>query len=115
MSAELNELETSLWQAKTLFNRTYMDRILASDFFEFGRSGRRWTRDECLDFGNAAEIDAKLPLEDFNVLMIDDQTALVTYVSEVMYETVLRSNRSSLWSKTDIGWKLRFHQGTPTS
>lgn len=41
------------------------------------------------------------------------ETALVTYVSHLIGEEVERSNRSSIWSRTSDGWKLRFHQGTP--
>jgi hypothetical protein len=114
MNAELKDLEVSLWQSKTRFDRTYMEHVLAPDFFEFGRSGRRWTRDECLEVTGKVEINVKLPLEAFNTHLIDDMTVLVTYITEARYDTVERSNRSSLWSKTGEGWRLRFHQGTPT-
>ncbi|MCB1181769.1 MAG: hypothetical protein KDK55_07125 [Chlamydiia bacterium] len=36
----LRKLEESLWIASTRFDFNYMNRILAHDFFEFGRSGR---------------------------------------------------------------------------
>jgi hypothetical protein len=111
---QLEQLEVSLWQAKTRFDRSYMERVLAADFFEFGRSGRRWSREDCLDVSAPSEIWAKLPLEAFTIHPIDHTTVLVTYVSEVMSEKVERANRSSLWSKTPEGWRLRFHQGTPT-
>lgn len=108
----LRELEESLWRPETRFDQAYMDRILAPDFFEFGRSGRRYTREDTLTT-LPHEIDARLPLENFAVHPIDSSVVLVTYVSEVRYEEVEVGNRSSLWSKTDAGWQLRFHQGTP--
>jgi hypothetical protein len=107
----LRELEESLWRSETRFDPAYMDRILAPDFFEFGRSGRTYTREDILA-GPAHEIDARLPLEGFTVHPIASDVFLVTYVSEVAYEEVELGNRSSLWSKTGAGWQLRFHQGT---
>ena len=61
------------------------------------------------------EIHAKLPLRDFAVHQISNDVVLVTYISEVQYETLEVGNRSSLWFKTQDGWKLKFHQGTPTN
>ncbi len=109
---ELQKLEESLWVAETRFDRAYMERVLAPDFFEFGRSGRMYTREKSLS-APAQTINAKLPLRDFAVHLIAPDVALVTYVSEVMYETVELANRSSLWTKGEKGWQLRFHQGTP--
>jgi hypothetical protein len=109
---KLKELEESLWRAETRFDQEYMNRILAPDFFEFGRSGRVYKRDESLG-APSQEIKAKFPLKNFNVQMIDTNVALVTYVSEVDYDPVEMGNRSSIWLKTSTGWQLKFHQGTP--
>jgi hypothetical protein len=108
----LKELEESLWRSETRFDQAYMERILAPDFFEFGRSGRTYTREETLAVP-PQEIDVRLPLKNFAVHSIASNVVLVTYVSEVRYEEVEVGNRSSLWSRTDGGWQLRFHQGTP--
>lgn len=108
----LRKLEESLWRSETRFDRAYMDRILASDFFEFGRSGRTYTREDTLAVPTQ-KIDARLPLKNFTVHPIDGNVVLVTYVSEVTYDEVEVGNRSSLWSKSGTGWQLRFHQGTP--
>jgi hypothetical protein len=62
-----------------------------------------------------SEINAKLPLHNFKINKIDQNTILVTYISEVQYEELEKGNRSSLWTMYDDGWKLRFHQGTPIS
>ena len=43
---ELRILEESLWRHETRFDRDYLQRVLHPDFFEFGRSGRVWTRDD---------------------------------------------------------------------
>lgn len=108
---ELRELEESLWRAETRFNRKYMEKLLSPDFFEFGRSGRIYKREETLSHP-MQEIKAKLPLTNFQVHFVEQNVFLVTYVSEVKYDEILVGNRSSLWLRTSAGWKLRFHQGT---
>ena len=110
---DLEKLEESLWIADTRFDYEYMDNLMADDFFEFGRSGRIYSKAESLS-AQRQEIHAKLPLKNFKVHEIDDNVVLVTYVSEVDYGEVEVGNRSSLWLKTKYGWKLKFHQGTPT-
>ena len=110
---KLQELEESLWKRETRFNETYMRSILAEDFFESGRSGKVYSIDTSLSAPDQ-EIRAKLPLKDFAIHEIDERVVLVTYISEVQYDEIEVGNRSSLWIKSDSGWKLKFHQGTPT-
>jgi hypothetical protein len=107
--ATLLRLEESLWQPDTRFDRAYMERILSSDFTEFGRSGRRYTRAECLA-QPAVAFEARLT--NVSLRVIDRDTVLVTYVSEVEGAPVERANRASIWSRDKDGWRLRFHQGT---
>jgi hypothetical protein len=110
---KLHELEESLWKSETRFNEEYMRTIMAKDFFEFGRSGKIYSIDEVLS-ASYQEIGAKLPLKDFAIHEIDEKVVLITYISEVQYDEIEIGNRSSLWLKNEDGWKLKFHQGTPT-
>ena len=110
---KLRELEESLWRAETRFDKKYMEQILAPDFFEFGRSGSVYTREEILAFRRSEDIDAVIPFKNFTIHLIDEKVALVTYLSEVTYGGEVEvGNRSSLWLKTVDVWKLKFHQGT---
>jgi hypothetical protein len=110
---QLRELEESLWRADRRFDRDYMDATLAPDFFEFGRSGRVYKRDETLN-SEQEPIHARLPLPQFAVHLITKDVGLITYISEATYgDEIERANRSSLWSRYATGWRLRFHQGTP--
>ncbi len=111
---ELRQLEESMWRPETRFDRRYMESVLAPDFFEFGRSGRTYGRDEILAM-EAQEIRARLPLEGFRVVWIASDVRLVTYVSAIEADRAERANRSSLWQRTPSGWRLRFHQGTATT
>lgn len=109
---ELEALEEGLWRAETRFNREWMEGVLAPDFFEFGRSGRVYSREATLNFP-AQPIDARLPLKDFDARLLSPDVAQTTYVAAVVYagqEQV--ANRSSLWLRTEDGWRLLFHQAT---
>jgi hypothetical protein len=110
---ELERLEEDLWRAETRFDRKWMEQVIAPDFFEFGRSGRVYAREDTLRMP-AQPIHAKLPLRDFQARLLDANVAQVTYTSAVTYDGVEElGRRSSIWSRTARGWQLRFHQGTP--
>jgi hypothetical protein len=109
----LQRLEEDLWRPETRFDPAFMEAVLAADFFEFGRSGRTYTRAQSLAVP-AGPIDAVLPLPNFQARLLAENVALVTYDSHVTYDGVLeRGRRSSIWGRTAGGWQLRFHQGTP--
>ena len=108
----LRVLEEGLWRGEIRFDEERMEEVLAPDFFEFGRSGRIYSREDTLGIPRQ-EIPATLPLVDFKARLLSDNVAQVTYTSIVHYEHgEERALRSSIWFRTDSGWKLRFHQGT---
>ncbi|MEZ5778781.1 MAG: nuclear transport factor 2 family protein [Paracoccaceae bacterium] len=110
--ALLPMLEESLWRAATRYDPVLMGRTFAPDFFEFGRSGRRYRREELLfDPQDAQEIDATL--HDLTLLPLSQDLVLVTYMSEVRRPGGTEwGNRSSIWDRSSGAWQLRFHQGT---
>ena len=109
---DLARLEESLWRAETRFDRDHMEHVLAADFVEFGRSGRVHSRDDILA---APPGEISTALRDLVVRSLATDVALVTYVSEVPEEGDGVGNRSSIWTRTNGEWRLRFHQGTPAS
>jgi hypothetical protein len=111
--AILERLEEELWREATRFDKKRMSEIFASDFFEIGRSGRVWQREECLA-APQQPIRAVLPLPEFKARLIRPDVAQVTYNSAVTYGGIVElARRSSIWTRTSAGWRLRFHQGTP--
>lgn len=115
LAQTLQTLEESLWRSETRFDDALMRGTFADDFFEYGRSGRVYGREEML-LGSMAgtPILARLPLRDFAVRLLAPDVAQVTYISEVTYgDAVEYANRSSIWTLVDGTWRLRFHQGTP--
>jgi ribonuclease HI len=112
---DFEQLEESLWRPETRFDPHYYGPILHPDFFEFGHSGRVWTREQSIT-AEPGPIPIELPLPDLRVREVTDAVVLITYVSVVRYDDALRiSNRSSLWQRVGDRWLLRFHQGTPTT
>ena len=119
--AILTRLEEDMWRETTRFDQTFQEQRFADDFFEFGRlgrthasrTGRVYTRSQiiCLD---SQPIRAVLPLPNLSIRLLDRNTAQVTYNSQVEYNGIIEyGRRSSIWSRTESGWVMRFHQGTP--
>jgi RimJ/RimL family protein N-acetyltransferase len=111
---ELKTLEENLWKSETRFDLSFQEKVFALDFVEFGRSGKIYSRSEAIRT-EKQEIRAKLPLPNLAFRMLDENTAQLTYISEVQYQELEIANRSSIWTNTSEGWKLRFHQGTPVA
>ncbi|HEX6945960.1 MAG TPA: DUF4440 domain-containing protein [Acidimicrobiia bacterium] len=111
----LQQLEESLYEPSTRFDEAYMEELLAPDYMEFGSSGRVWTRGQIIRT-QPVDIDARLPLPDFEVRLLGDEVALVTYRTEMGIDYATAANRCSVWKKWSDGrWRLVFHQATPTN
>ena len=109
----LERLEEELWREDTRFDLARMNEVIAPDFFEFGRSGRVYRREDTLGV-TPQPIEARFPLQDFRARLIAPDVAQVTYNSAIKYSGVYEyGRRSSIWSRAPTGWVLRFHQGTP--
>lgn len=110
---ELTRLEEAMWREATRYDPAFMQRHLAQDFFEFGRSGRSYSRAQILAQPRHP-IDAVLPLPQLWLRRLAGDTVQLTYRSAVTEAgQVLHARRCSIWSRTASGWLLRFHQGTP--
>jgi hypothetical protein len=111
--AILTRLEEDMWLEVTRFDQTFQEQRFAADFFEFGRSGRVYSRDQIIRL-DSQPIHAVLPLANLAIRLLDKNTAQVTYNSQVGYDGIIEyGRRSSIWSRTESGRVMRFHQGTP--
>jgi hypothetical protein len=109
----LQRLEEELWREATRFDPARMEEVFAPDFFEFGRSGRVYRREDTLAAASGP-IRARFPLQDFRVRLLAPDVAQVTYNSAVERNGVYEfGRRCSIWTRGKSGWVLRFHQGTP--
>ena len=110
--SRLHTLELTLWTSETRFDRALMDRTFAPDCHEFGRSGRRYTRDQML-FDPAQAQDIPATLHKFTEQPLSGSITLCTYISELRTPAGQEwANRASIWDKASGRWQLRFHQGT---
>lgn len=111
--AEITRLEEAMWCQETRYDKAFQEARFAQDFFEHGRSGRVYSRDQII-LTQSKPIQAKLPLPDLQIRSLDADTVQLTYNSEVTHDGITEyARRSSIWSRTPAGWVMRFHQGTP--
>ena len=108
---DLVALEHEMWSEDKRFDLPFQEERFASDFMEFGRSGRTYTRAQIIRT-DRSPIEAQL--KSLVVHELNSATALVTYESEAKFGSeVEHALRSSVWVRTATGWQMRFHQGTP--
>ena len=109
------DLELRLLQPLVRASPVDLDKLLHPDFIEFGASGRKWDRSQMitsLASGQLPGEEAPIVVSDITGVRLADDVVHVTYVS-------LRDQRyacrSSIWRRTDTGWRIYFHQGTPAN
>lgn len=92
-----------------------LERLLAPDFHEFGASGGE------IGHAGTAELvarstdpdDEPIKIENMRGQLLADGLVMVKYTSE---NHGRRSNRTSLWRRTEAGhWQIFHHQGTITN
>jgi hypothetical protein len=102
-------LERSLHDHAVRADSEAVANLLSAEFFEFGASGRVWTRGAILA-ELATENPAHITSRDYACQPLSPEITLLTYISETPQRRVLRS---SLWRLEGETWRLVFHQGTP--
>ena len=109
--AQLRACEEDLLDPAIRRDRQRVEALLDVDFREFGSSGRLWTREQILDLLGSEEDYEPVSVQDFKCDVLADDIALVTYraVSANRRAVTLRS---SIWTRTNKIWRVRFHQGT---
>jgi uncharacterized protein YndB with AHSA1/START domain len=114
---QLRGLETELHRVETRQHRGRMDRLLHPDFVEVGRSGRRYSRREILEESSAGGVLEPVHAQNFELEELGQGIALLTYRSAHVGpsgDLFRHTLRTSLWIETPGGWRMRFHQGTPS-
>jgi hypothetical protein len=90
-----------------------LDKLLHQDFVEFGSSGRSWDRSETITSLTSGQPPGaggrSMPWKSL-VPGWPVMSCMVTYLSLRKRQC---GRRSSIWCRTDAGWRLYFHQGAP--
>ncbi len=109
---KLIELETALHKQSTRNDRSRLEELLHGDFFEFGSSGKVWSRQETIESLSQETQDAVVTAEHFKLHKHAEEVAQLTYVSQ--RNDGSKTLRSSLWKLDKGQWRMIFHQGTKT-
>lgn len=118
LEAHFLSLETALQTKEVRCSKTRLLEILAPDFHEFGRSGRRYDLAETLSGLTAETTVTRTAIEDFTISLLSEKIVLATYRGIRLEDdgTEMLSNRSSIWRlDADGRWRMVFHQGTPAA
>lgn len=116
MTVELTDiltLEQEMHLTSTRRNRERMEQLLHPLFYEIGRSGVRYSRQDILEeFDKEAELPPiAVSNPELNLLTYD--LVILTYTSNHVAEQAHRFTlRTSVWQREDANWQIRFHQGT---
>lgn len=94
-------------------SRVDFENMTTPDFWEIGASGQRYSRQFVID--TLVERHAKphqdaWETSDFQCRQLASDLYLLTYTLVQDHARVTR--RSTIWRRTDAGWKIAYHQGT---
>ena len=111
MSSEedVAEQELRLLDPVVRGDRGLLEALLHPDFAEVGASGRRWTRSQIIDALVEAPSVDDLQVSDLQSQALSTDVVLVTYSARRAGTT---ARRSSIWVRSELGWVVRYHQGT---
>ncbi|MFJ3210584.1 nuclear transport factor 2 family protein [Streptomyces flaveolus] len=87
--------------------------LLDPEFTEIGASGRRWDAESILTVTSGGSVSPEPPVEvsEMSGVVLAPGAVHLTYVADHQGR---RAWRSSLWRLTESGWRMYFHQGTPS-
>lgn len=93
--------------------RPDFEKRMAPDYWEVGASGRLYSREFILDFlAKSPPVDATSAgwqSSDHTLRQLGSHTYLLTYT---LLQGERLTRRSTIWQKTNEGWRILYHQGT---
>lgn len=113
MNEKLYELESKLLQKEIRHSTGTLEELLADDFVEYGRSGRVYDKKQMVKWLPKSR-HFQVDIENFEVINLAVDVALVTYRSVRQADEPVHSLRSSIWKQIEGRWQMVFHQGTPS-
>ena len=107
---EMRLLEKQLLDPNVRRSTVRIDELLDDEFQEFGQSGSVFDKDAVLEaLKNEPGFSGERSIVEFNARKLSSLVSLVTYrVPES------KTLRSSIWRFDGTGWRMVFHQGTPS-
>lgn len=105
--ADIKNAELALLSSSVRADSAQTSSLLADDFAEVGRSGRRWTSAESVA---ALAGEEERPVPRTSEWLFNRVSAELVLVNYVIHEPDQDSRHASLWDTR--GPTLRYHQGT---
>ncbi|MFE2093072.1 DUF4440 domain-containing protein [Streptomyces sp. NPDC059460] len=106
---QIVRLESSLLGAEARNDVERLEQLIHHDFYEIGRTGRYWEREEVIRVLNT------MP-DQVQAVSFDRVVELAPGVAHVRFRTedaLGVVHRSSIWMREGDRWQQRYHQGTP--
>lgn len=112
---ELVALETELHHPGIPTSQERLEQLLHPEFHEVGRSGIQYDRTTVVNYLSSLTTAPPVQPSGHAVKELAPGCVLLTYRSEQQTEDggSQAALRASVWLRTDIGWRLYYHQGTP--
>lgn len=112
---QLQALEVELHHPGVRCSRERLNQLLHAEFHEVGRSGCVYHRETIIDYLCTRDAQPTVASDAFAIVELAADVALLTYRSaQIVVGEGLANHalRSSVWTKSAAGWRLRYHQGT---
>jgi hypothetical protein len=93
--------------------RVDFENMVVADFWEVGASGRRYSRTYVLDGlekRRSVLYEDVWEVKDFYCRQLGHNFYLLTYT--LIQDRTRTTQRSTIWERTAVGWKIVYHQGT---
>lgn len=110
--AELSRREPIFHHPEFGSTRADFEKLTEENFWEVGASGRRYSREYVLDELEKRSRNQEEEIweaKDFHCQEIAERVYLLTYT---LRQGQRVTRRSTIWRKTEQGWKIVYHQGT---
>jgi hypothetical protein len=113
LTAIIRLLEEKLIEPGVRQSVDELDKLLADDFIEFGRSGNVYNKQVVIGRIQKEET-SRMTLSDFKIVILAPDIILATYRATKTEADGKKSYslRSSIWRKAGDKWQMCFHQGT---
>jgi hypothetical protein len=113
IAAELRAREPLFTRPELGTDRETFEQMTSPDFWEVGASGRRYSREFCIDTKveqYQEGYDPDWEIRDFHCRHLSGDCYLVTYT--LIQEQTRVTRRSTIWRKDEDQWEIEYHQGT---
>jgi len=113
MKKQLLELEEQFWKGDAEF---YRQNLTENSLMVFAEPVGVLTKDRVIETIAASPRWTDVEFEDFRMVQLTDDTAVVTYKASAyreMEKSRYSALASSVYANQEGSWKLAFHQQTP--